>query len=320
MQQTQIQSVREAFPELLFTQNEPLAKHTYFQIGGPAELYTEVSDKEILARLIQWCSEHAIPWTMLGGASNILILDSGISGLVILNKTQSMRFDEMKEGTTATFDSGVLVNIAVRESINRGLAGLEWFMGLPGTIGGAIVNNAHFTTQLIGDITQSVEVVWENGKREVVTHDQCKFSYDYSIFHESKACVLSASLLLVKGNKENLEQVAREAVIKRSSTQPIGKPCSGCTFKNVTDNGKIIAAGMLIDQCNLKGYRIGGAEVSTVHANFIVNTGNATAQNVLDLAEHIRSVVLEKTGYTLEKEIFVLGNSNRSYAHNMEIH
>lgn len=297
------------FPHLTWKFQEPLAGYTYFRIGGPADAFVVVSEVKDLKAIIQACIRHKTPWTILGGASNVLVSDKGIRGVVIRNQSQGMHFQDLDQETMEVeAASGVPVNVLVRESVNHGLEGLDAFLGLPGTVGGAVVNNSHYTQKLFGDFVWQVDVLTPQGEEKTYRQSELKFSYDYSILQQTKDVVLHVRLRLQKGVREQLEQTLLHAVKHRSESQPLGQPSSGCMFQNVVHpDGTKESAGKLIDQAGCKGMRVGGAEVSPIHANFIVNTGNATAQDVLTLAEEVRSAVQEKFGITLQREVFLLG-------------
>lgn len=309
--QTIIKQLRLAFPKVKFLEEEPLSKHTYFKVGGPAEIFAEISDISIFTQIAQFCRKSNISLTVFGGGSNVLVQDKGIRGLVLYNRTSGIEIS----GTRVVTQSGVPMNILVRKTIDAGLMGLEYFMGLPGTVGGAVVNNSHYKKQLFGDHIVSVQAVNEKGDIVEYSSKELDFSYDHSSLQKTHDIVLSVTLELTQADRTVLEQTAREATLYRAQTQPIGLPSSGCIFKNVHIPKNIqdkfggketIGAGWLIDQAGLKGKRVGDAQVSEKHANFIVNTGSATAQDILSLASVIEQEVLKKFGLSLEREIFVL--------------
>jgi UDP-N-acetylmuramate dehydrogenase len=245
---------------------------------------------------------------MLGGASNVLIADEGIRGLVIKNLTKQYTIDT--EHSIIEADSGVLTNVLVRAALDAGLKGLEQFMGVPGTVGGAVFNNSHFSTELIGAFVKQVHVIDAQGESNTLTKEQMQFAYDYSILHETHDVIISIEFLLEKGQSTELEKSAFDATRKRATTQPLGIPSSGCMFKNATmPDGKKVGAGYLIDQAGLKGKTIGGAKVSEVHANFIVNTGTATQKDIEALAQFVEKTIHEKYGVELKREAFRLGGA-----------
>lgn len=242
-----------------------------------------------------------VPFFILGSGSNILVGDLGIRGLVIKNEAKSIHH----EGTQVTAESGALVNQLVAYANNHGLGGLEVFLSVPGTVGGAIYNNAHYRGnegELIGNSVISGEVLID-GRRVTVGRDWFNFSYDFSSLQNTSAVLLTVTFQLKNADPAVLTQHSLETLKRRNERQPVGLACSGCTFKNVDG----VSAGKLIDDAGLKGFRVGGAFVSPVHANFIINDGSATVQDVLELMRHIRRTVREQTGMTLVPEIFLVG-------------
>ena len=304
--------------------NEPLSTHTYIKIGGPADLFFEASNLKELKLAVTTAQEVNLPYVVLGGGSNILLSDKGYRGLVIKNKADGIKIEKKgkvkaknlivdKAGVYA--ESGVLTNLLVRRTIAEELAGLEYFLGIPGTIGGAIYNNSHFKKQLISDLVSEVVVLDKQGVEKTYTKDQMQFSYDYSILQQTHEVILSVTFLLKKANSPKLWLKAEEFAKYRTATQPLNYPSSGCIFKNIkilNANSPLkkvesISAGYLIEKAGLKGISVGKAEVSSKHANFIINTGGATAKDVLDLIALVKRQVKKKFNYNLEAEIFQIG-------------
>lgn len=302
-----------------------LAKHTYFKLGGPADYFVEAKTKEELVEAVRYAIEQKLPYLVLGGGSNVLIGDQGFRGLVIKNRTSSVKIKgfaggvekgklDLKEAIVEA-DSGVTANYLIRYTLDEGLAGLEDMLGLPGTVGGAVYNNSHHLDKLWGDHLVEVEVLDLEGKIKKYTQKECQFDYDYSVFHKTKETILSASFQLKRGDKAKLWEVATEAVKRRSSTQPLGLPSSGCMFKNISlaDRMRLgvptASAGYLIDKAGLKGLSVGGAKVSDVHANFIVNDGTAKASDVNELVALVRIKVKEKFGVDLIEEVILIGTN-----------
>ncbi len=299
-----------------------LAKHTYFKLGGPADFFVEAKTKEELIEAVRYAIDQKLPYLVLGGGSNVLIGDLGFRGLVIKNRTSGVKIKgfaggidkgkvDLKEAIIES-DSGVTANYLIRYTLDEGLAGLEDMLGLPGTVGGAVYNNSHHLDKLWGDHIVEVEVLDLEGKIKKYTQKECQFDYDYSIFHKTKETILSASFQLKRGDKAALWEIATAAVKRRSSTQPLGKPSSGCMFKNISlaDRMRLgvptASAGYLIDKAGLKGLSVGGAVVSDIHANFIVNEGSATSSDVLDLVDIIKKSIKNKYGVNLEEEVILL--------------
>lgn len=303
----------------------PLAKHTYFKLGGVADQFVEAKTKDDLIEAVRYAIDSNLPYLVLGGGSNVLVSDEGFRGLVIKNRTSAVKLKgfaggvekgrlDLKEAIIES-DSGVTANYLIRYTLDEGLAGLEDMLGLPGTVGGAVYNNSHHLDKLWGDHIVEVEVLDLEGKIKKYTQKECQFDYDYSIFHKTKETILSVSFQLKRGDKTKLWEVATEAVKRRSSTQPLGKPSSGCMFKNISlaDRMRLgvptASAGYLIDKAGLKGLSVGGAVVSDIHANFIVNEGSATATDVRDLVTQVKAKIKEKFGVDLVEEVIAIGTN-----------
>lgn len=304
--------------------NEPLSKHTYFKIGGPADLFYESKTIGELTLAVQSAILYRIPYLVIGGGSNILVTDAGFRGLIIKNKTSLIQLKgfaggvakgklDLKEALVNS-DSGVPANLLIRYTLDQGLAGLEDMLGLPGSVGGAVYNNSHHLGKLFGDHIIEVSVIDLEGKIKKYTQSELKFDYDYSIFHETKETILSATFQLKRGDKDQLWELANAAVKRRGTTQPLGVPSSGCMFKNIglADAMRLgtpdttQSVGYLLDKAGLKGLRVGGASVSDVHANFIVNDGTATSRDVLELVTLIKSKIKEKFGVDLTEEVVII--------------
>lgn len=305
--------------------DEPLSKHTYFKIGGPADLLYEAKTSEELKTAVQTAIMHKIPYLVIGGGSNILVTETGFRGLVIKNRSSSIILKgfaggvdkgklDLKEAIVQS-DSGVPANLLIRYTLDQGLSGLEEMLGLPGSVGGAVYNNSHHLDKLFGDHIVEVEAISADGEIKKYTQKELQFDYDYSIFHKTKEIVLSATFQLKRGDKDALWEIANSAVKRRATTQPLGIPSSGCMFKNIplADAMRLgtpdttQSVGYLLDKAGLKGLAVGGASVSQVHANFIVNDGTATSKDVLALIEDIRHKVKAKYGVDLELEVIVIG-------------
>jgi UDP-N-acetylmuramate dehydrogenase len=305
--------------------NELLSKHTYFKIGGPADLFFSAHNLDDLKNSVQASVNLNIPFFILGGGSNILVGDKGIRGLVIKNRADKItihKFTGKIKGKNisvaeaqVTAESGVITNLLVRRTIQEGLAGLEYFLGVPGTVGGAIYNNSHFQDQLIGNFTKDVLVLDKNGDERLYTNKEMKFAYDYSILQETREVILSVTLILKGGNLNHLWKKAEQYAKTRSETQPLNLPSAGSMFKNPLkekvdlerEQPTRISAGYLIDKAGLKGIKVGAAMVSDKHANFIINTGGATAEDVCELIDLIRKKVKDKFNVDLEMEVFKVG-------------
>lgn len=309
------QLILDKFGDLDPSINFPLAEKTYFKIGGPAEVYLEIFDKKNFSQLIKFCHQQQIKITVIGGASNILIDDLGISGVVV--KILAEKFDKLEDGKVQA-EAGIKMPNLVKKTLDLELTGLEYFLGVPGTLGGAIYNNAHYLQELIGDHVQSVVIIDKTGETKTLSQEQCQFDYDSSLFQRSKDLIWSVTFSLKKGNKQESKDKVITATQYRARTQPLGEPSSGCIFQNVVNNDHLrklfpqfaqqshVPGGFLIDQAGLKGVHIGDIYVSDVHAAFLVNKGNGNSKQVLEMIHLIKDKVKEKFDVELEEEVVYL--------------
>lgn len=279
---------------------EPLAKHTHFGIGGAATAYIEVSTLDDLAILAQFHSEWNVPTAVIGKGSNLLVSDKGFNGM-------SLRLI----GELANLDvDGHIVAVGAGQSLPRlskmmsktGLSGVEFALGIPGSVGGALIMNAGAWGSSFGDVVTDVTVMNNTGELMKLTHDEAQFEYRHTGL-EAYFCVIAATLKLQTGDVDEITSKMNTLFKQKIETQPFVEENAGCMFKNPPND----SAGRLIDISGLKGHRIGGAEVSTVHGNFILNQDNATASDVLDLVAYIQKHVQEKTGISLQTEVKRLG-------------
>lgn len=286
-------------------ENVPLAPYTYFKIGGPAQFFTETRNEEELREALRFAHDHHLPYRILGGGSNVLISDKGLPGLVIRVTTNNILVD----GEKITCDAGVVMARAVAASVEHGLIGFEWAIGIPGTIGGSARGNAGCFG---GEMTQALEHIrvleFKNKKSRTfeLFNKDCHFDYRESIFkHNPHWIILSATLQLKKGDPQESKKLIVQYSKERSAKQDIGEQCAGCMFKNFTppNGGTLIPAGLLIDTAGCKGMRVGNAAVSEKHANYFINRGGATAEDVLMLAEYVKKRVRDMCGIALQEEI-----------------
>jgi UDP-N-acetylmuramate dehydrogenase len=310
----------------LCKENVALRAFTTFKIGGVADLFLEARTKEILVSAIQHAVRLKIPYTILGGGSNILIGDGGIRGLVIKNLTQAITIRGIKgkyaDGDQESVvyievDSGYIFNSFVRFTIEEGYKGIEMHLGLPGSVGGAIYMNSKWVNPLgyVGDLLHQATILSTQGEVKTVSRDYFHFAYDDSVLQKTKETLITATFAFKRAKKEELWLQANESIQYRRASQPQGVFTPGCTFRNIKQSDALTiptpdhttSAGYLIDLAGLKGYTIGGAKVSSIHANFIENTGNATSQDVIQLIEYVRHKVKEKFTVELEEEIVRLG-------------
>jgi UDP-N-acetylmuramate dehydrogenase len=286
----------------------PLAPLTTFKAGGPADWFLETHSAEETVRALQLAAAARIPVVILGGGSNVLIGDRGIRGLVI--KPRGAHIDSPSDGLVRA-EAGVTVNGLVRWTINHGFAGLEQWAGTPGTIGGGICGNAHFGGRLLGDLVDMVRVARADGTVLDLRRDEMEFGYDRSRLQRTREVLLWASFRVGRGEPSELRERARASLAHRKRTQPLDVPSAGCIFQNPSDlvgrSPDATAAGALVDRAGQKGRRIGGARVSTTHANFIVNEGGASARDIRALIDECRTAVKKQFGIELREEIVYLG-------------
>lgn len=288
--------------------NKLLAPFTTYKIGGPADLFVEVRTIDELIHALLEARRKGIPVFLLGCGANILFTDKGFRGLVIRNLANKVVFFENGK---VVAESGVVVADIINQCCDRGLSGFEHFVGIPSTVGGAMWQNLHFLspdrqrTVFIEEIVQTSRIFTEEGLFCTVGVDYFQFGYDKSILQKCKDIVLDVTFQLIPGRKEEIREVMDANTAWRNAKQPQLEeyPSCGSVFKKIKDLG----AGRLIEQAGLKGSRIGGAEISGKHANFIVNTGNAKAADVLQLIQYVQEKVKRKFGYTLETEITIVG-------------
>ena len=289
-----------------------LAPFTTFRIGGPADLYYEATSADELARSILAAREIGLPHFLLGLGANILVGDRGFRGLVIRNRAQAVEIDGLEK--TIRVESGAIVwPDLIEAAIAHGLSGLEHYPGIPSTVGGALWQNLHFLapaparerTMFIAEVTEAAEILTEEGERRTVGVDYFEFGYDTSILHHRRDVVLAATFRLTPADPETLRRIVRENLEWRRERHPPldTEPSAGSIFKKIEG----IGAGRLIDECGLKGTRIGGAMVTPRHANIFINAGDATSADVRALIAHVQEVVLQRTGYHLEPEISFVG-------------
>jgi UDP-N-acetylmuramate dehydrogenase len=323
-------------------ENEPMNKHTSFKVGGPARFFAKAESIEDLKAAMALARKKGLPYFILGNGTNLLVSDKGFDGIVI---TLAGEFSAIEDSGNGVFNVGAAVPLGrfARTTLKQGYAGIHKLAGIPGTLGGAIYMNAGAYGQEIGNCCTAVTVLDIEGNIRELTASECGFGYRRSVFQKKLkteipgqagddkdyaensgqagddkdyAAILSAKFQLEQASAqgksvEDLEAELAECMAKRKASQPLNMPNAGSTFKRLdtgtADTPTQIAPGYYIEQAGLKGFRIGGAEVSTLHANFIVNAGGATARDILDLSEHVQNKVAEKFGIELKREIILLG-------------
>ena len=280
-------------------EHEPLSRYTTWRIGGPARYLVLPADVEDVVKALELARDRGLPWLVLGLGSNVLVKDGGFPGVVIRMGKGLDRF-EMK-GATAIVGAGMPTPILARRTAEAGFAGVERFIGIPGTVGGGIYMNAGCHGAEFAEIVTDVTVMDAKGKIRQLSRKQISFKYRAS---NLEGIVLEAKLALAEEPPAKLKELQGKLFRWRKAGTPFDQPCCGSTF---TNPGGAKTAGMLIDECGLKGFTIGGVQISSLHANYFVNKGNATASDVLKLIEHVRKTVAKKTGVELQLECKVIG-------------
>jgi UDP-N-acetylmuramate dehydrogenase len=328
---------------------EPLARHTFYRIGGPAEVFVSVKTARELASVVALARENGVSHFILGAGTNILVSDRGVRGLVVKNQAQAVTWSEKDDEALVTVESGASLSLLARQAARRGWAGLTWACGIPGTVGGGVMQNAGAHDGCIADVLQNICVLDEHNARRHIPAKELELAYRDSILKKtgqawaypeplvlrpctcrtlswsdpvlvgqdqgrtragqvpkdggrSRWVVLSAEILLRRGEAAELAARITEHQAWRRVHQPTGASC-GSVFKNPPGD----YAGRLVEAAGLKGERAGGAKISSLHANFFVNTGGATAADVMDLIERARHKVRGQFGVTLELEVELVG-------------
>lgn len=280
-------------------ENEPLARYTTWRLGGPARYLVLPADTEDVVKALELARERGLPWVVLGLGSNVLVKDGGFPGVVIRLGKGLDRF-EMK-GATAIVGAGLPTPILARRTAEAGFAGVERFYGIPGSVGGGIFMNAGCHGAEFSEVVTEVTVMDPKGKVKQLSRKQVSFKYRAS---NIEGIVLEAKLGLAEEPPAKLKELQAKLLRWRKAGTPFDQPCCGSTFTNPSGTK---TAGMLIDECSLKGTAVGGIEVSSLHANYFINKGNGTASDALKLIEQVRKTVAKKTGVTLELECKVIG-------------
>jgi UDP-N-acetylmuramate dehydrogenase len=293
--------------------DEPLAPYTTFRIGGPADVLYETNTADDLASAVLAARRHGVPYFLLGLGANVLIGDRGFRGIVIRNTARHHEFRETGESCLLWTESGATVKELIQEAVPRGWSGLEHYVGIPSTVGGAIWQNLHFLspapervrTMFISEVFDSCDILTAEGERRTVRSDYVKFGYDDTVFHHRADIVLSATFRLSKENPDALHRIMQENLSWRGSKHPWldWHPSAGSIFKKIEGVG----AGRLVDQVGLKGFRVGDAQISHMHANIMINLGHATAADVRTLIDTARARVREKFNQDLHPEIGFIG-------------
>lgn len=311
---------------LVVKEHELLVPHTVFKIGGPARFFIPASSRDDFAAAVRFAAEKNLPWLVLGAGSNVLISDAGFSGVVIHPNGGDIRI----AGVRVVVDAAVSMARVVAESLAHGLRGFEWAIGVPGTVGGSVCGNAGCFGSEMKDVLESAEVIdTRTGEIREWLNADLEFQYRESIFKRRRELVvLSAAICLKLGDPEAGQELVRQYTARRSQSQDIGSQSAGCIFKNIlwtrrdVNRAKLLArfpefaafedqpaipAGFLVERVGLIGRRIGNAKVSERHGNFIINAGDATAEEVLMLIGVIKEYVHRAYGLLLDEEIRLIG-------------
>lgn len=280
--------------------DEPMKSHTTFRVGGPADYFVTPQTAEEVAKVIEACTQEKVPYYIVGNGSNLLVSDKGYEGVIIQIYKQ---MNQVKvEGAQIHAQAGALLSMIAKRALDAELTGFEFAAGIPGTLGGACVMNAGAYGGEMKDVLKSVTVLTGKGEVKTLAKEELELGYRTSVIAKKGYIVLEAVLELQKGEKEKIQAVMDDLKERRVTKQPLEYPSAGSTFKRPEGS----YASLLIDQCGLKGLSVGDAQVSLKHSGFIINKGNASCRDVLELAEKVSKIVKDKTGYNLELEPVVL--------------
>lgn len=286
--------------------NEPMKKHTTFKIGGPAQIFIKIDNIEDLKKVLLFANKNNQQVTIIGNGSNLLVLDEGIKGITLNIRIEKIDIQKKDEKIKIIVGAGEKIGKLAKICLQEQITGLEELSGIPGTIGGAIRMNAGAHGKEMKDIVKTVKCMDYQGNERTFTNEELEFNYRSSIFKKEKYIITQIELSLQKGQKEDIKEKMEEYALYRKEKQPIEYPSAGSTFKRGND----FITAKLIDEAGLKGYHIGDAEVSTKHGGFVINKGNATAKDVLELIEHVKNEVYNKFKKRIELEIEIIGESN----------
>lgn len=282
--------------------NELLSLHTTMKIGGPADLFIEPNSVESIKKVMTFIKEYQLPWRAIGRGSNLLVSDKGIDGAVI-KLGSGLSHLTINESTITVGGGHSLVSLSTLIS-KKGLSGLEFASGIPGSVGGAVYMNAGAHGSDISKVLTRAHILFDDGTIEWLSKDEMEFTYRTSVLQKKRpGIVLEAEFELVKGDRTAIVAQMQKNKDYRKETQPWNFPCAGSIFRNPLPN----YAGKLIEEAGLKGYQIGGAKISEMHGNFIVNAGNGTAKDVLDLIQYIKDKIQNLYGIEIETEVEIIG-------------
>lgn len=289
--------------QMKFLTDVPLSGHTTFHIGGNADYWIEINSSKALGAVMQFCSAQKLPYFIMGRGSNILASDEGFRGVIlhIGNDFSEIKIDKDR----LVCQAGALLTGVATLASRKQLSGMEALSGIPGTIGGALFMNAGAYGTEMKDITVSCTYLEESGTEKILSQNELNLGYRHSYFTEHPNCIItSVTLKLTPDNTEMIQAKMKDFSDRRKAKQPLNFPSAGSTFKRPQGS----YASLLIDECGLKGYQVGDAQISEKHAGFVINRGHATCKDVLQLCHDVHDKVLEKTGYILELEPILLGS------------
>ena len=297
--------LQQAAGESAVLQKEPMAGHISFRVGGPADALVEASGEKAVADVLAWCRKEQVPCYVLGNGTNVLVKDEGYRGVIL--KIGPAMADisiewEDEEGAVIHAQAGALLSTIARRALEESLAGLEFAAGIPGSLGGAVVMNAGAYGGEMKDVLRSVRLLTPEGEIITRTPEELRLGYRFSIIPREGYTVLSADIALQKGDAEAIRARMDDLAKQRRDKQPLEYPSAGSTFKRPAGH----FAGKLIQDAGLRGYTVGGAQVSEKHCGFVVNRGGATASDILRLMEDVQKLVEKTSGVMLEPEVRIL--------------
>lgn len=296
----------EVLPEEEILSGEPMRNHTTFRVGGEAEYFLMPSTEKEVCGLLHLFRKHQLPFLAVGNGSNLLVGDGGFDGAILHfgnNFSQISEPEERKDGVHIQVQAGALLSATARYVAENSLTGMEFAAGIPGSVGGAVSMNAGAYGGEMKHIVESVHILTSDGRQKVLSGEEMKFAYRHSAVQEEGSIILSAELLLQRGDKEEIHARMQELAVRRREKQPLEFPSAGSTFKRPEG----YFAGKLIMEAGLPGFQIGGAQVSEKHCGFIVNVGGASARDIVSVIRHVQDTVMKKYAVMLEPEVRFAG-------------
>lgn len=296
-----VQLIKEILTDDKIFIHESMRKHTTFKVGGTADILVIPSDENMIMGVAKVCIQNDVPLFVIGNGSNIIVRDKGIRGVVmkIFNNYSQLKVEE----DIIIAQSGALLSKVCNIALEHNLSGIEFAAGIPGTIGGAVIMNAGAYGGEMSQVVLETKYLTQNGEIKRIKGTEHNFGYRKSYFQEKKYIVLESTIKLKKSDNKSIKGIMDELSEKRRQKQPLNYPSAGSVFKRPEG----YYTGKLIEDCGLKGYRIGGAQVSELHAGFIINKNNATSKDIIDLIKYIQEKVLEKFGVKIETEVKIIG-------------